>query len=102
MKYLILTVRDRAAAAFGTPMYHMSRGSAIRGFADEVNRCAEHNMLFHHPEDFDLFELGTFDDSSGLFATGAPEQVCVGKDVAVREARSQLSLPLNGGDAYAS
>ncbi|WNK14522.1 MAG: nonstructural protein [Microvirus sp.] len=80
MKYFIFAVRDRAADVFGTPYYSVSRGSAIRGFSDEVNRREPGNTLSAHPEDFDLYVLGTFDDAGGVFDVKSPEMIAVGKD----------------------
>lgn len=86
MKYLVLAVRDRKADAFGTPTYHVSRGSAIRGFGDEINRPAENNMFHHHPEDFDLWELGTYSDQNGKFELHEdPVQIAIGLDLKLKE-----------------
>lgn len=81
MKYLVLAVRDRSAECFGQPIFAVSRGGAIRSFGDEVNRASDNNMYNKHPEDFDLFELGTFDDSTGMFDVGVPQQIAVGKNL---------------------
>lgn len=83
MKRLIFAVRDRASDTFGNPMFVPSRGQAIRSFADEVNRVSSENILSQHPEDFDLYELGFYDDDTALFDTHGPQQVAVGKDLAV-------------------
>ena len=42
-----------------------SEGVAIRQFQDEVNRESDDNQLYRHPDDFQLFYLGTFDDNTG-------------------------------------
>lgn len=83
MRYKILAVRDRAIDAFGQPFFSVSVGGAIRGFTDEINRPAENNQLNKHPEDFDLYLLGEFDDSNGKFETSDPSQVAIGKDLKV-------------------
>jgi hypothetical protein len=83
MKRMIVAVRDRAADTFGTPFYVVAVGQAIRSFADEVNREAADSSLYMHPEDFDLYELGTFDDDDGSFDTHAPKMIAVGKDLKV-------------------
>lgn len=85
MKLIVLSVRDRAANCFGQPFYVASVGGAIRSFGDEVNRVARQgepvNPLNVHPEDFDLFELGLFDDSVGKFLmVDEPRQIAIGKD----------------------
>jgi len=81
MRYKVLAIRDRAIDSYGQPFYSTSVGGAIRSFSDEVNRAAENNQLNRHPEDFDLFLLGEFDDQTGEFDTTRPAQVAVGKDL---------------------
>lgn len=81
MRYKIVAVRDRAADVFGQPFFVPSIGGAIRSFGDEVNRKDSNNAFSQHPEDFDLYLLGEYDDNDGSFATVAPKQVAVGKDL---------------------
>lgn len=73
MIYQIVAVKDRAADVFGVPVFVQSKGIAIRSFADEINRSDPQNQLYNHPEDFDLFFLGTFDDSDGEWHTVRPQ-----------------------------
>lgn len=80
MRYKVLSVRDRATDVFSQPFFAASVGAAVRGFSDEVNRAADNNQLYKHPEDFDLYLLGEFDDATGSFECGPPKQVAVGKD----------------------
>jgi len=81
MRYKILCIRDRAIDAFGQPFFSASTGGAIRSFADEINRTDPNNQLNRHPEDFDLYSLGEFDDSTGRFDTSDPSQIAIGKDL---------------------
>jgi hypothetical protein len=82
MKLIICTVKDRAADAYGRPMFVPSTGVAIRSFSDEINRNNADNQLYNHPDDFDLYELGEFDDNSGLFALHEqPKLLSLGKQV---------------------
>ena len=67
MKLNVMSVYDRQAQLYGSPYYAVSQGSAIRGFADEINRADEQNTLYKHPDDFELVLLGTFDDEQALF-----------------------------------
>lgn len=81
----IFAVRDRATDMYGTPMFLVSSGQAVRGFADEINRSDQQNGLFMHPDDYDLYELGEWDSSSAVFSVHArPEQVAIGKQVKIR------------------
>lgn len=85
MRYVVCTVRDRAADVFGQPIFVAAVGQAIRGFGDQVNKVEANNPLNAHPEDFDLYELGTFDDNSGVFTNlDKPRQVAVGKDMKIK------------------
>jgi len=84
MRYKIFTVRDRAIDAYGQPFYATSVGGAVRSFSDEINRPADNNQLAKHPEDFDLFLLGEYDDQTGEFDTTRPAQVAVGKDLIIK------------------
>jgi hypothetical protein len=84
MKQIICTVKDRAADAYGRPMFVPSAGVALRSFSDEINRNNADNQLFNHPDDFDLYELGEFDDNSGLFALHEqPKLLSLGKQVKI-------------------
>jgi hypothetical protein len=81
---IICSVKDRAADAFGRPLFVPSVGLAIRSFSDEVNRVADDNQMHHHSDDFDLFELGTFDDNTGIIECHPqPKLLSLGKSVKV-------------------
>ena len=80
MQYKVFAIRDRATGLYAQPFYSASVAAAVRMFQDEVNRKDDNNQLFKHPEDFDLYMFGTFDDNLGTFECGQPAQVAVGKD----------------------
>lgn len=86
MKYVICSVRDRAADVFGAPFFSVSVGVAIRGFNDAVNNTADvNNAMAHHPEDFDLYHLGFYHDQHAKFELlDAPLQIAIGKDVVLK------------------
>lgn len=67
MKLRILSVYDRAAQAYARPMFLPSAGVGIRSFSDEVNRIDSENNFYHHSEDYELFDLGEFDDHNASF-----------------------------------
>lgn len=77
--YHICAVRDRAMDAFMQPIFVPAVGLAVRSFIDEVNRSE--SPMFMHPEDYDLFEIGSYDDETGfLTALDRPRLVQIGKD----------------------
>lgn len=76
MKYAVCVVRDSAADVYGVPMFMGSTGQMVRSFGDEVNRVAEGNQLNLHPEDFELFHVGNYDDAdAGIEWFAAPRSL---------------------------
>jgi len=82
-KHVVLSVLDRSVGAFGRPLFVPSVGAGVRSFQDEVNRAAEDNVMYKHPEDFILFELGSFDDALGTFENSAvaPREIATASSV---------------------
>ena len=66
MIQVIISVKDTAAAAFGRPIFVPTAAVAIRSFRDEVNRKDSTDDMARHPDDFELYQIGVFDDSTGL------------------------------------
>lgn len=58
-------VFDVKSATYGQPMFFISEGAAIRAFADVADESS--SLICKHPEDFSLYEVGSFDDQTGLF-----------------------------------
>lgn len=81
MKHCVFAVKDRLADVFGQPFQQANKGAAIRAFTDSVNAVGDTNMLNKHPDDFDCYYLGTFDDNTGLYEVGMPEVIALGKEV---------------------
>lgn len=68
MKMKVIAVFDVQSQAFMRPMFVAAIGAGTRMVQDEVNRAAPDNLLYQHPQDFRVFELGEWDDQSGLFS----------------------------------
>lgn len=64
MKLIICSVRDSAADCFQRPFFMPTQAVAVRLFGDEVKSKDDNNPMNRHPEHFELFELGTFDDNT--------------------------------------
>lgn len=64
MKLIMCAVRDSAVNAFIRPFCVPAVGAALRGFSDEVNRVD--SEMNKHVSDYELFEIGEFDEESGL------------------------------------
>lgn len=86
MRYVVMAVRDVKADSFARPMFVQSEGTGLRSFGDEVNREARDNLLHTHPEDFELYVLGTYEEETGAFALESrPRQVAVGSQFKVQK-----------------
>ena len=59
----IVAVHDAKAEAWLTPQYFQAAGAAVRSFQDAANDKS--TGVGAHPEDYTLFELGTFDAGTG-------------------------------------
>lgn len=91
MRYTMVSVFDRAAECFGVPQFCATPAQALRGFRDQVNRKGDGNVVADHPEDFDLYEVGQFNDSDGYVDMCkneeekiVPRLIARGKDLVVQ------------------
>lgn len=66
MKLVVVAVRDSAVDAFMRPFLVPTTGMAVRSFHDEVARVE--SDMHKHPEDYELFELGEFEEETGRFS----------------------------------
>lgn len=64
MSKAIVAVRDLKASAFLHPHFQVSTGVAVRSFGDAVNDTK--SEIAAHPQDFQLFHVGDFDERTGL------------------------------------
>lgn len=62
MKSKFFTVYDSKTEVYLQPFLMQTKGAAIRAFADTVND--QSSQFAKHPEDFTLFEIGEYDDST--------------------------------------
>lgn len=88
-RMVVVAVFDRVAELFGSPQTMQSDGAAIRMFSDGINNPSEDNLLYKHPDDFDLYAICGYDPSTGLFVdtdTG-PRRLVMGRDVVVDKSR---------------
>lgn len=68
----IFCVYDVKAKYYQTPWFQPTNVHANRIFTSEVNRAAADNLLYNHYKDFELYELGTWDESTGALLTDNP------------------------------
>lgn len=61
----VFCIRDAASEYFMNPFYARAHGEAERNFSSAVQDPK--SPAFKHPEHYDLYYLGEFDDNSGKF-----------------------------------
>lgn len=80
MILIACSIRDSAVNSFMRPFFVPAVGSAVRSFQDEVNR--KDSEMRKHPDDYELFELGAFEEETGKFSSlPEPRSLSRGKDV---------------------
>lgn len=73
MQYEIYSIRDIKANAYHRPFFVPNRAVAIRAVTDIAQDTQ--TDIGKHPEDYQLFYLGTYDDNTGALSSTAPEHV---------------------------
>ncbi len=80
MRRSLYCVRDSAMAAVHAPFMAPSDGVAMRSFRDECTRKREGNMMAEHPEDFELYCVGEYEEDTGVLIPSEPRMLLRGKD----------------------
>lgn len=82
MKVFVCSIRDRGTDSYGYPIFVRAVQQGIRSFGDQVN-SKDGSSVSSHPEDYDLYLLGEFDDATGKFdcPAGQPQMIAVGKEL---------------------
>lgn len=82
-KFMVCCVRDDAVNAFMQPFFAKSVNEARRSFGDA---CLDGKMEFgKHPDDYDLFCLGEWDDAGVMNIYDKPERIACAKDYFVAD-----------------
>lgn len=66
----VFAIHDHKAEAFLQPFFSNSIGNALRAFGDAVND--EKYPFYKHPEDYSVYEIGSYDDSVALLDALVP------------------------------
>lgn len=74
MELKMYSVRDAKGETYSPPFLAKTPGEAERMFNNEVHN--EKSQISKYPEDFDLYQLGTYDDVTGkIKPLDAPQHV---------------------------
>lgn len=65
MRHAVFSVRDTCVGSFLLPMFFQNQAAAVRALGDVVNKAGEENQFYQHPEHYQLYLIGEFDDENG-------------------------------------
>lgn len=88
MKIEVFCIFDSAAQAYLPPFNLPTTEMAVRTFGDTVNDPT--HPFSKHPQDYALFEIGTFDDSKGIIT---PRSTKVPLGTGTDYLRPQINIP---------
>lgn len=85
MQLRAFAVHDAKAESFIQPMFFLTRGQAMRAFLDALED--EKHEFHKHAEDYTLFEIGVFDQASGMLTPLGNGIVSMGNALTLRAER---------------
>lgn len=100
----VFSVRDMKAEAFLQPFFSPTQGAALRAFGDACNKTD--SPFYMHPNDYILYEIGSYDDGDGSLESLDPVKMlsCAADFVEIRvppvSAISKVAVA--GGDDHGS
>lgn len=75
----VFTIFDSKIESYMKPFYAHTKGEAIRMFSDGLKESD--SMIAKHPEDYTLFHIGEYDDTSAQFTSlNTPHSLGVGSE----------------------
>lgn len=89
----IFTVYDIKAEAYLPPFFLHAEGMAVRVFANAINDPG--HQFGANPTDYSLFQLGEYDDNSGVITATEPKFMHQGLELLARE---KPELPEKAGE----
>lgn len=81
MIHNVYAIFDHAVKAFLPPFCLRNDGQAVRTFKDCVN--SKNHQFAEHPEDYNLFHIATYDDTTGEFTNSYPAPKNLGSGLAL-------------------
>lgn len=79
MKKLLISVKDSKAESWSVPASADTKAAAIRDFGSLVSDGR--TIIGQHPEDFDLYVVGSFDLLAGTIEACIPVHLANGADL---------------------
>ena len=76
MKLNAYTIYDVASGIYMRPFFSQADGQAIRGFKDIA--CDAEHEIGKHPQDYTLYRIGSFNDTTGSMVGEELEKLITG------------------------
>lgn len=84
MKKMMYAIKDQKSMVFDPPILCHNRGDAVRMFSTVFDN--QKSMMARFPNDYMIFELGEYDDNTGVITVHEiPQEVCKLEDLAPKE-----------------
>ncbi len=83
----VFAVYDSKAGYYSRPFMFQSRGEAIRAFTESANDAS--HQFCKYAADFTLFQVGTYDDQTGLHECVQEVMANLGKAIEYKEATKE-------------
>lgn len=61
----IYAIKDISGNSYNQPFFQPTQVHAVRVFRTEINRADPQNLLYLYPQEFELHELGQFNEENG-------------------------------------
>lgn len=84
MKYILCVIHDRSIDAYINLHCVRAEGQAIRQFMDAINDKETNSAIYKHPDDYDLYTVGTYDDNDGTLSPEPKKKIGDGKQLAIQ------------------
>jgi len=80
----VFTIRDQAGEFYNPPFFAKTKQEAVRSFTRIKND--PQSTINQFPQHFDLYEIGTFDDSDGKMVTfDTPQHIIAANNLTAPE-----------------
>lgn len=83
MIYILMVVHDRSVDAYINLHCVRAEGQAIRQFQDAINDAQNGGSLHKHPDDYDLYRIGTYNDDNAEITIEPRKKMADGKQLMI-------------------
>jgi len=93
------SIFDSKSKVFQMPFFMLNSDQAIRAFGDAVN-SPDSTVISRHPEDFQLYQIGIYDDSTATLTQVTPLQMLsTGTSLVILNLKRNINLDALTGES---